>query len=123
MTLPSTATWTNDRFRDLVDLLLDWRCYCFRYDLRVCAGIVGRDLDGWRRDFRILRNGKRRERDDTDERYDDANHAGKNRPVDEKMREVHADRRCSCAVIFRFAIERRFSLCPFRRRATPREPA
>jgi hypothetical protein len=28
------------------------------------------------------------------------------------VRKIHADRRCHCAVIFRFAIERRFPLSP-----------
>ena len=74
---------------DAVDLLLDRRGDGFRDDLRVCAGIIRRDLDRGRRDLGILRDRKRRERDNADERDDDADHAGENRPVDEEVRKVH----------------------------------
>jgi len=42
-----------------IDLLLDRRRYSLRHHLRIRAGIIGRDLDGRRRDLRILRNRKR----------------------------------------------------------------
>src|SRR5206468_11122558 len=74
---------------DAIDLLLDRCCHRFRHHLRVCAGIIGRDLDGWWRDLGILRNWKGRKRNDTDERDDDADHAGKDRPIDEKVRKIH----------------------------------
>src|SRR5439155_13531059 len=74
-----------------IDLLFDRRRYRFRYDFRVCAGIVGRDLDRWWRDVRILRDWKRRKRDDANERDDNTDHAGKDRPVDEKVRKVHSN--------------------------------
>ena len=44
---------------DAIDLLLDRRRNCFRYDFRVRAGIAGCDLDGWWRDIGILRDGQR----------------------------------------------------------------
>ena len=75
-----------------IDLLLDRRRHGFRDHLRVRARVVGRDLDGWRRDLGILRDRKRRKRDHAEERDDNADHAGKNRPVDEKVREVHGVR-------------------------------
>ncbi len=99
---------------DAIDLLLDRRRNCFRYDFRVRAGIAGCDLNSWRRDIGILRDGQCRKRDQADERDDNADHAGENWPVDEKVRKIHVDCRCPCPVIFRFAIQRRFSLCPFR---------
>src|SRR5438046_5992755 len=74
---------------DAIDLLLDRRRYRFRHHLRIRAGIISCDLDCRRRDIRILRNWKRRKRDNTDERDHDADHAGKDWPVDEKMREIH----------------------------------
>ena len=104
-----------------VDLLLDRRSHRFRHHLRVRARIIGRDLDRWRCDLGILRDGKRRERNDTHKGDDDTDHAGENWPVDEKVRKVHADRRCRSTVIFRSSIEGRFSLCPRRLRAPPRE--
>ena len=74
---------------DAVDLLLDRRRHRFRDDLRVRARIIGRDLDRGRRDLGILRDRQRRKRDRADERDDDADHAGEDRPVDEEVREVH----------------------------------
>ena len=44
---------------DAIDLLLDRRRNCFRYDFRVRAGIAGGDLDGWWCDIGILRDGQR----------------------------------------------------------------
>src|SRR5437016_10302851 len=76
---------------DAIDLLLDRRRHCFRHNLRVRAGITGGDLDGWRRDLGILRDRKRRQRNDTHQRDDNANHAGEDWPVDEKMRKVHSN--------------------------------
>src|SRR5439155_13778121 len=73
-----------------IDLLFDWSRNCFRHLLRVRAWIIGRDLDRRRRDLGILSNGKRRKRDHTEERNHNADHAGKDRPVDEEVREVHA---------------------------------
>ena len=75
-----------------IDLLLNWRRHCLRYHLRVRTRVVGRDLDRWWRDFGILRNWKRRKRDHAEERDNNADHAGKNRPVDKKVREVHGVR-------------------------------
>ena len=72
-----------------IDLLLNRRRHRFRNDLCICAGIVGRDLDRWWRDLRILGNGKRQERDHADERDDNTDHAGEDGPVDKKMRKVH----------------------------------
>ena len=89
---------------DAIDLLLDRRRHCFRYDLRVRAGIAGRDLDRWRRDIGILRDRQRRKRDHADQRDDDADHAGEDWPVDEEVRKVHGAPR---AVMLR----RQFSLC------------
>ena len=80
---------------DAIDLLLDWRRHRFRYNFCVCAGIIGRHLNSGWRDIGILRDRKGRKRDDANERDDDADHAGKDRPVDKKVREVHSDRRCA----------------------------
>ena len=44
---------------DAIDLLFDRCCYRFRYDFRVRARIAGCDLDSWRRDIGILRDGQR----------------------------------------------------------------
>src|SRR5437868_810492 len=77
-----------------VDLLFD-RCRDrFRYHLRVGAGIGGRDLDRWWRNVRILGNWKRRKRDHPDERDDNADDAGKDRPVDEEVGKVHSTAEC-----------------------------
>src|SRR4029077_18797588 len=73
-----------------VDLLLDRRRNRFRYHLRVGAGIGGRDLDRWWRNVGILGNWKRQKRNHADERDDDADDAGKDRPVDEEVRKVHS---------------------------------
>src|SRR5205823_10336428 len=81
-----------------IDLLLDRRRNRFRYHLRIGAGIGGRDLDRWWRNLGILRNWKRRKRDDADERDDDADDAGKDRPVDKKMREVHSNAECGIRI-------------------------
>src|SRR5437762_1143750 len=98
-----------------IDLLLDRRRHRFRYDLRVCAGISGRHLDRWWRNLRILRNRKRRKRDQADERDDDADNAGKDRPVDKKMREVHSAYASAwLAVILSFGMEWRSASRPFR---------
>src|SRR5207244_10656262 len=77
-----------------VDLLLDRRRNRFRYDLRVGAGIGGRDLDGGRRGVRILRKWKRRKRDHADARDDDTDHAGKDRPIDKEVRKIHSNAEC-----------------------------
>src|SRR2546430_12008003 len=81
-----------------VDLLLDRRRHRFRYHLRVGTGIIGRDLDGRRRDVGILRNWKRRKRDHADERNDNANDAGENWPVDEEVRKVHSNAECGMRI-------------------------
>ena len=77
-----------------VDLLLDRCRHRFRHDLRVCTRIVGRDLDGWWCDFGILGNWKGQKRNNADKRNDNADDAGENRPVDKKVREVHASSEC-----------------------------
>src|SRR5437667_8355803 len=73
-----------------IDLLLDRRSDRFRYHLRICTGIVGRDLNGRWRDLGILGNWKRRKRDHPDERDDNTDHAGKDWPIDKKVRKVHS---------------------------------
>src|SRR5205814_6044946 len=72
-----------------IDLLLDRRRDRFRYHLGVCARIVGRDLNGRWCDLGILGNRKSRKRDHADERDNDADNAGKDWPIDEKVRKVH----------------------------------
>src|SRR5207249_11895767 len=94
-----------------IDLLLDRRRDRFRYDLRVCAGIVGRDLNGGWRDLGILGNWKRRKRDHTDERDDDADDAGKDRPVDKEVWKIHSVY-ASASLILRAAIEQRSAFRP-----------
>src|SRR5882724_4570764 len=81
-----------------VDLLLDRLRNRFRYHLRVRAGIGGRDLDRWWRNLGILGNWKRRKRDHADERDDDADDAGKDRPVDEEVRKVHSNAECGIRI-------------------------
>src|SRR5437764_13587313 len=73
-----------------VDLLFDWCRNRFRYHLCVVVRMVGRDLNGRWRDLGILGNWKRRKRDHPDERDDDADDAGKDRPVDKEVRKVHS---------------------------------
>src|SRR5947207_11403585 len=74
-----------------IDLLLDRRRNRFRYHLRVGAGIGGRDLDRWWRSLGILRNWKRRKGDYADERDDNADDAGKDRPIDKEVRKIHSN--------------------------------
>ncbi len=72
---------------DAVDLLLDRRGHGVGHGLGVGAGIVGRHLDGRRRDVRVLRDRQREQGDAAAQRDDDRQHRGEDRPVDEKARE------------------------------------
>ena len=72
---------------DAVDLLLDRRGHGVGHHLGVGAGVVGRDLDGRRRDLGVLGHRQREERDAPGQRDDDGQHRGEDRPVDEEARE------------------------------------
>ena len=56
-------------------------------DLGVGPGIVGRDLDGRRRDLGILLDRQREQRDGADEHRHDRDDVGEDRPLDEELRE------------------------------------
>ena len=55
----------------------------------LAPGIGGADRDRGRRDFRILRDRQGDDRERAGDDRDDGNHGGENRPIDEKMGEVH----------------------------------
>jgi len=69
---------------DAVDGLLDRRRHGFGDDARIGAGIGGAHHDGGRHDFRIFRDRHGAQRQQAGQEDDDRQHAGENRPVDEK---------------------------------------
>ena len=78
-----------DQVLDTRKLLLDRRGDGERQRLGAGAGIVGRDHDRRRRDFRILRHRQHLRGNQSRERDDDRDDAGENRPVDEEFRKRH----------------------------------
>ena len=70
---------------DAVDLLLERRRDRPRDRLGGGAGIDRRDLDRRRHDLRILRDRQDGERAEPDQRHEDAEHGGEDRPVDEDV--------------------------------------
>ena len=72
-----------------VHLLLDRRGDGVGDDLGGGARILRRDLDRGRRDLGVLRDRQAEIGDATDQRDDDRDDGGEDRPVDEEMRDVH----------------------------------
>ncbi len=68
-----------------VDLLLERRCNGPRNGLRGRARVGRCDLDRGRHDLRILRNRQDDERTKSDQRHEDAQDGGEDRPVDEAV--------------------------------------
>jgi hypothetical protein len=77
---------------DAVDLLFDWRHHGRRDHLGARAGILTRNVDDRRRDFRILRDRQAREGDRAEDHDHDRDDGRKDRPVDEEMRKPHVGR-------------------------------
>ena len=74
---------------DAVDLLLDRRDHGRGDDVGAGARILAGDVDDRRRDLRILRDRQAEERHRAEDHEHDRDHRGKDRPVDEEMRQTH----------------------------------
>ena len=74
---------------DAVDLLLHRRDHRGGDDFGAGAGILPGDVDDRRRDLGILRDRQARERHAAQDHEDDRDHGGKDRPIDEEVRDAH----------------------------------
>ena len=74
---------------DAVDLLLDRRDHGRGDDFGAGAGILAGHVDDRRRDLGILRDRQARERHAAEDHENDRDHRGKDRPIDEKVRDAH----------------------------------
>src|SRR5262249_1815258 len=72
-----------DHVLDAVYLLLDRRDHGRGDNVGVGPGILARDVDGGRRDLRILRDRQARIRHAAHDQEHDRNDGGENRPIDE----------------------------------------
>ena len=70
---------------DAVDLLLDRQPHRLDQSLRVRPGVVGRHLDGRRRDRRILRDRQHEERHRPEQDRHERDHVREDRTLDEKL--------------------------------------
>ena len=80
-----------DHVVDAVDLLLDRRGHGLCDDLGGGARKGRVHHHGRRRNLRIFGDRQRAKRDGADQRQDDRDDAGEDRPVDEEMRKPHGD--------------------------------
>ena len=78
-----------DHVLDAVDLLLDRRHHGCRHDIGARAGILARDGDGRRRDLRVLRNRQPEKRHAAQDHENDRDDRGKDRSVNEEVRDAH----------------------------------
>ena len=78
-----------DHVLDAVDLLLDRRHHSGGDDLGAGARILAGDADQRRRNLGILRDRQAQKRHGAQDRDDHRDHRGKDRPVDEEMRDAH----------------------------------
>ena len=74
---------------DAVDLLLDRRHHGRGHHVRAGARILAGHVDDRRRDLGILRDRQPEERHRAQDHEHDRDHGGKDRPVDEEVRDAH----------------------------------
>src|SRR6476469_5128864 len=82
-----------DHVLDAIDLLLDRRHHGGGNDIGACAGILTRHCDGRRRDLGILRDGQTEKGHAAQDHEDDRDDCGKDRSVNEKVRDAHGPSR------------------------------
>ena len=95
---------------DAVDLLLDRGRHGLGHDLGGGSRILRGHRDRRRRDVRILRDRQGEIGDAADQRDDDRDDGGEDRPIDEEMRDVHI----APVTISSASVRQRLRSCPLR---------
>src|SRR5215470_1525323 len=82
-----------DHVLDTVDLLFDWRHHSGGNDIGARAGVLARYGDGRRGDLRVLRDGQAEKGHAAQDHKDDRDDRGKDRSVNEEVRDAHGPSR------------------------------